>query len=196
MTEKKQLWMLVGGNGAGKSTFYKHYLEPAGVLFINADNIAKTLSPKNSESASYKASRIAEHLRKDLLTKGVSFCFETVFSHPSKIDFMADAKAQGYEIILGIIHLENDQLNQARVSQRVTEGGHSVPTEKIISRIPRTLDNICRAIPLADETYLLDNSSLDEPFQQLASIKRGLITFKIEQLPEWASEALTGYLDK
>jgi predicted ABC-type ATPase len=46
MTEKKQLWMLVGGNGAGKSTFYKHYLEPAGVLFINADNIARHCHPK------------------------------------------------------------------------------------------------------------------------------------------------------
>lgn len=196
MTERKQLWMLVGGNGAGKSTFYKHYLEPAVVLFINADNIARTLSPKNYESASYKAARIAEHLRKDLLTKGVSFCFQTVFSHPSKIDFMADAKAQGYEIILVVIHLENDQLNQARVSQRINEGGHSVPTEKIISRIPRTLDNIRRAIPLADEAYLLDNSSLDEPFQQLAIIKQGLINFKIEQLPEWASETLTDYLDE
>ena len=94
-----------------------------------------------------------------------------------------------------MIHLENNQLNQARVSQRVSEGGHSVPTDKIITRIPRTLDNIRRAIPLADETYLLDNSSLDEPFQQIATIKQGQLSFKIKQLPEWANEILLDHLN-
>ena len=65
----------------------------------------------------------------------ISFCFETVFSHESKIDFLARAKANGYKIILVYIHLFDANLNEARVKQRTSEGGHSVPIEKIHSRI-------------------------------------------------------------
>ena len=194
MTDKRQLWMLVGGNGAGKSTFYELYLKPRGILFINADDIAKTLVKKNTEQASYRAAKIAERLRDDLLVKGVSFCFETVFSHPSKIDFIAEAKAQGYEVILVFIHLGNDELNQARVAQRVSDGGHSVPTEKVISRIPRTLDHVRRAIPLADETYILDNALVDDPFRQVAVIKQGSLDIKTDALPGWAEGILGEYL--
>lgn len=194
MTDKKQLWMLVGGNGAGKSTFYDLFLKPQGILFINADNIAKSLDKENTEKTSYRAAKIAEHIRQDLLVKGISFCFETVFSHTSKIDFIAEAKAQGYEVVLVFIHLENHELNQARVAQRVSEGGHGVPTEKIISRIPRTLDHISRAIPLADETYILDNSLIDDPFRQVAVIRSGILNIKTDALPRWATEVLGEYL--
>lgn len=185
--------MLVGGNGAGKSTFYDVYLKPQSILFINADEIAKTLGKENTEQASYRAAKIAERLRDDLLVKGISFCFETVFSHPSKIDFIAEAKAQGYEVILVFIHLDNDELNQARVAQRVSEGGHSVPAEKIISRIPRTLGHVSRAIPLADETYFLDNSLIDDPFRQVAVIKSGILDMKTDVLPGWAEGVLGEY---
>lgn len=88
----KQLWLLAGGNGAGKSTFYHTQLEPLGFPFVNA-------------------AIIAEQIRKDLLQQGSSFCFETVFSHHSKIDFAVQAKTSGYEIILVFIHLENISLN-------------------------------------------------------------------------------------
>ena len=164
------------------------------MLFINADNIAKTLDSKNTEQISYRAAKIAERLREDLLIKGVSFCFETVFSHPSKIDFIAEAKSLGYEVILVFIHLGNDELNQARVAQRVSEGGHNVPAEKIVSRIPRALDHLRIALPLADETYILDNSLNSEPFRQVAVICQGKLNKKMKRLPTWATEILESYL--
>jgi predicted ABC-type ATPase len=55
----------------------------------------------------------------------VSFCFETVYSHPSKIDVTALAKALAYPVIMVLIHLESPGLNQARIAGRVSEGGHS-----------------------------------------------------------------------
>lgn len=182
--------MLVGGNGSGKSSFYDAYLKAQGILFINADEIAITLDRENAEKVSYRAAKIAEQLRDDLLAQGTSFCFETVFSHPSKIDFIAAAKAQGYEVIMVFVHLDNNELNQARVAQRVDEGGHSVPIDKIISRIPRTLEQVHRAIPLADETYILDNSLIDNPFRQVAVIKQGALHIKMKALPEWAKRFL------
>ena len=144
----------------GKSTFYKTRLEPLGLPFINADILAKQLYPQQPEQHSYEAARIAETMRTELLQQGRTFCFETVFSHPSKIDFVAQAKAMDYEIVLVFIHLESVQLNQARVSQRVSEGGHDVPEDKVKNRIPRTLKNIKKVIPLCDTCYFLGNRSV------------------------------------
>jgi predicted ABC-type ATPase len=182
----KQLWMLVGGNGSGKSTFYEQMLKPKGVPFINADIIAKEAFPDDPVSNSHKAARIAEELRFEKLRQGNSFCFETVFSHVSKIDFIATAKATGYQVILVFIHVGNTDLNQARVSQRVFDGGHAVPADKILSRIPRTLDNVKAAIPLCDEVHMLDNSRLDDPFKRVISIINGQITAGANaSLPHW-----------
>lgn len=178
MSKKKQLWLLAGGNGAGKSTFYRTRLVPAGLPFVNADILAKLLYPQAPEAHSYHAAKLAEHLRLQLLRQGRSFCFETVFSHPSKIDFVAQAKTLGYEIILVFIHLGDLALNQARIAQRVREGGHNVPPDKVISRIPRTLKLIKKTLPLCDHVYILDNSRADNPFQQLAVIRDGQIIFR------------------
>lgn len=193
MTGRKQLWMLVGGNGAGKSTFYRRYLEPEGMQFVNADLIAKRLDNEQPERLAYQAAKIAEQIRKNLLNQGLSFCFETVFSHPSKIDFIAEAKARGYEVILVFIHLASDELNQARVQQRVSEGGHSVPPDKIVSRIPRTLTHVQKALALTDEAYLLDNSLRTNPYQQIATLRNGKIHLHTKPPPVWAKEVLADY---
>jgi predicted ABC-type ATPase len=189
----KQLWMLVGGNGAGKSTFFKRYLEPRGVQFVNADNIAKRLDQDHPEERSYQAAKIAEIIRLDLLHKGISFCFESVFSHPSKIDFMAEAKTHGYQIILVFIHLVNDEINQARVKQRVSEGGHDVPAEKIITRIPRTLQHVRLALALSDEAYILDNSTRQDPYRLVSTLQNGKLSMN-NPAPDWAQEVLSDYL--
>lgn len=195
MIKGKQLWLLAGGNGVGKSTFYKTRLEPFGLPFVNADILAKQLYPEHPEQHSYEAAKIAETMRMQLLQKGRTFCFETVFSHPSKIDFIAQAKAMGYEIVLVFIHLNDVSLNQARVAQRVSEGGHSVPKDKVNSRIPRTLQNIKKTLPLCNRCYLLDNSRFDDPFKQIAEIQKGQVILKVASLPEWAKNMLVDYFE-
>ncbi len=194
MTERKQLWILAGGNGAGKSTFYRTQLAPFGLPFINADILAKELYPQSPEEHSYDAAKLATEMRFRLLHEGRSFCFETVFSHPSKIDFVAQAKVLAYEVILVFIHLDTIYLNQARIAQRISEGGHNVPDEKVASRIPRLLQNIKKTLPLCDQVYILNNSRLDSPFQQVAIIRHGQkIQLKIP-LPDWAKDLLENYL--
>jgi len=189
--ESKQLWVLAGGNGSGKSTFYNTQLKPLGLPFINADILAKELYPEAPEAHSYDAAKIAEKMRLTLIQDGRSFCFETVFSHPSKIDFIAAAKALGYNIVLVFIHLNTVDLNQARVAQRVSEGGHNVPAEKVFKRIPRLMNNIKIALPLCDHAYLLDNSRLDNPFLQVATIQHQQVTPHTDHLPDWAQDLLT-----
>ena len=193
MIERKQLWILAGGNGAGKSTFYRTQLAPLGLPFINADILAKELYPQSPEEHSYDAAKLATEMRFRLMHEGRSFCFETVFSHPSKIDFVAQAKVLGYEIILVFIHLDTVSLNQARVAQRISEGGHNVPDEKVVSRIPRLLQNIKKTLPLCDQVRILNNSRIDSPFQQVAVIRNGQLRQEIP-LPDWAKDLLENYL--
>lgn len=188
----KQLWLLVGGNGSGKSTFYHSRLEPLGIPFINADIIARELYPDTPEDKSYDAAKVAQELRETLLLEGRSFCFETVFSHPSKIDFVAKAKALGYEIVLVYVHLDSAMLNRARVAQRVSAGGHNVPDEKVEQRLPRLKPNVKTAIPLCDRVYLLDNSRADNPFEVIAEIKQGRSTLHNSPLPDLAAFLVEG----
>ncbi len=190
MANPRQLWVLAGGNGAGKSTFYRLQLAKYGIKFVNADLIAKDIDPANLENLSYYAATVAAKIREDLITQGISFCFETVFSHESKIDFVAQAKANGYRIILVFIHLGDSNLNEARVRQRVSEGGHNVPAEKIHSRIPRTIKHIKTALSIVDEVRILDNSSRDNPFQQIIVMKSGKYQSKVDPLPTWAKDLL------
>lgn len=186
----RQLWLLVGGNGAGKSTFHRLFLAPHGLPFVNADDLARLLDPQAPEARAEEAAKIAEQQRETLLLRGLSFCFETVYSHPSKVDFTARAKALGYEVILVLIHLGDAELNQARISQRVAAGGHAVPADKVISRIPRLLEHVKTALPLCDLVTLIDNASADNPFRPVATIRRGLVERHQDPLPSWAEALL------
>ena len=176
-----------GGNGAGKTTFFNLFLRPKGVAFVNADEIAKEVFPEDPQGNSYNAAQIAATMREDLLSQGRSFCFETVFSHPSKIDFVAKAKALGYCINLVFIHVSEPELNIGRVINRVKEGGHNVPEDKIRTRIPRTLKNVAIAAPLSDNFIVFDNSSFELPYQKVLTIKNGTVTVHVENLPDWCT---------
>jgi predicted ABC-type ATPase len=186
----KQLWVLVGGNGAGKTTFYRRFLEGLGMPFINADVLARELYPDDTEGHSYEAARHVDMIREDIIQVGGSFCFETVFSHVSKIDFLARAKALGYEIIMVLIHVDSVELNRARISQRVEEGGHFVPDDKVESRIPRTLDNVRKAIPLCDQVRIFENSDSQSPFRPMATVISGSVSINAENVPDWLRDLL------
>jgi predicted ABC-type ATPase len=188
----RQLWILAGGNGSGKSTFYRLYLKPRHLAFINADLIAEELFPQKTEEASQKAREEAQRRVEQHLQQGDSFCFETVFSHPSKVELIKRAKSFGYTVVLVYIHLRTSELNQARVIQRVHLGGHNVPAAKIRSRIPKTVVNIKKVLSVVDEAHLIDNSSVDNPLVRVATVIQNQIVYSVTPLPDWAQEMLKG----
>jgi predicted ABC-type ATPase len=110
---------------------------------------------------SYHASFIATYLVNKLLLTGQSFCYETVMSHISKVHLLSQAKRMGYKTYLYFVFTDNVELNIARVKLRVRQGQHDVDISLIKSRYPRTFKLLPKALALADEAFVIDNS--DQP---------------------------------
>ena len=184
------LFLIAGPNGAGKSTFYDTVLaQRIAAPFINADIIQRDELQDPSPRASYRAAEIAEQRRRDAIAEGRTFVMETVFSHPSKLALLRYARAAGYRIVVFHIGLQSADLALARVADRIEEGGHLVPPEKIIARFARNGAIIREAVRMADRAQVLDGSALNEAPQMVAEFAGGqVIRMGDGQVPAWVAE--------
>ena len=181
------LVLLVGPNGAGKSTLYETRIKPAlNVPFINAEIIQREELGDSDMKAAYAAARLADERREACFAVRSSFVTETVFSHPSKLDLLTQARELSYRIMVFHISVEHADLSVARVQERVTEGGHDVPEEKIRNRYARNGSLIRKAVLLADMGHVFDNSRLNTPPRRLLTFERGREINRTDDLPEWA----------
>jgi predicted ABC-type ATPase len=145
------------------------------------DNI---IIDKPKDTNSYESSLITYFIREKLFESKQSFSFETVMSHPSKVQEIQWAKSKGYKTYLYFICLDDSEVNVSRVANRVLKGGHDVKNSKIIERYPKTLDNLLSAIMIADRSFLFDNS--DEMELIAETINGELLLHKdSENLPNW-----------
>jgi predicted ABC-type ATPase len=105
---------------------------------------------------------MAEFLRICCLEKSMRFSFETVFSHPSKVEWMKKARDLGYKVYFYFVSTESPEINKTRVKNRVLEGGHDVPENKIEERYYRSLDLMYEASQFAYQAFYFDNSTLTQ----------------------------------
>ncbi|MBY4130898.1 zeta toxin family protein [Rhodococcus fascians] len=183
------LHLLAGPNGAGKSTFNARVLSPVMHLpFINADEIAHTRWPGHESAHAYDASQVAAGMRTEYLSTTTSFVTETVFSHESKVELVQSAVDAGYVVTLHVIAIPVETA-VARVRNRVDQGGHSVPEEKVRERYERLWPLLRSAIEMVDRAQVYDNSSARRPFRTIARFDRGHLTGQAEW-PSWMPPAL------
>lgn len=141
---------------------------------------------------SYFASVVADFIRQRLLDRGSSFTFETVMSHPSKVEFMQEAQAAGYRTYLYFVSTDNPDINVDRVAIRVQEGGHPVAPAKVRERYVKSLGLLPQAVSASDRAYVFDNSG--ESSVLLAEITNGTqLEYRSEDVPDWFFES---YVDK
>ena len=194
-------FLLAGPNGAGKSSLYRaaaaEGLIPADADFVNADprGAAHLQHLADLHARRDRARRWADGRRADLLRRGQSFVSETVFSHESKLTLIKEAQQNGFAVVLLVVCLDDPQRLLARVRQRVQEGGHDVPAERILARYPRTLKNLTLAVRCADLVMLYDSGNdsgsdgVNMPVR--VAICRGQETKTlVPNLPDWASVVL------
>lgn len=135
---------------------------------------------------SYSVAAFADFLRNAYLKRGINFTMETVFSHPSKLQFLKHAIELGYHVYLYFIATDSPQLNIARVKQRVRTGGHDVPPEKVISRYSHSLNNLYEALKIAYRAYIWDNSAY--PMRLFAELKPERSLEIVGEMPNWFTQ--------
>ncbi|NOX87254.1 MAG: zeta toxin [Chlorobi bacterium] len=165
----KRLYIIAGPNGAGKTT--ASYTVLPEILncneFVNADEIARGISPFNPETVSIQAGKLMLHRINELLQKKETFAFETTLASKIFIEFIERAQKQEYETVLLFLMLNSVELAYERVETRVKEGGHNIPKEIIKRRFYSGLKNFfTNYITIVDKWFLVDNSG--EEFQFIA----------------------------
>jgi predicted ABC-type ATPase len=135
----------------------------------------------------YAAARLADTLRRELVRQRESFVFETVFSDPvgEKLEFLQTAAQAGYHTILCYTGIPGPEVSEQRVAMRVSQGGHDVPTEKLIARFPRTLVNLQAAIRELPRVWVFDHGDLRTPFRLIAVFENGRIVQTRKPVPKW-----------
>lgn len=167
------LHLVVGPNGAGKITFFERLLSPVTHLpLINAGVIARQRWPGDEEAHGHAAAALAEQARNQAISKSISFVAETVFSHPSKLNLLQQARQAGYLVTLHVI-LVPEALCVVRVRLLGEQGGHSVPEMKIRERYQRLWPLVKAAIAQADDAGVYDNSNSRTPYRLVARYERG-----------------------
>ncbi len=148
--------------------------------------IGNRIAIKNEKVNSYLAADIAQYIRMKLLESGISFAFETVFSHQSKLNFMALAKSMGYKVYLYFMATEGADINISRVENRVAKQGHHVDGATIAKRYTRTLELLYDAVRLSNRAYLFDNSGVyTELVCEVTEGKRVQMYDVDKSPPEW-----------
>lgn len=157
----KDIFILAGPNGAGKTTA-ANVLLPERLRtreFVNADEIARGLSPFNVEGVAMTAGRIMIERMRALVSAGESFALETTCAGRQHAVWLAACKADGWRITLLFLWLASADMAVERVARRVREGGHNIPPDVIRRRHAAGIRNMVRLyLPLADNASIFDNS--------------------------------------
>ena len=165
----KNLYIIAGCNGAGKTT--ASYTVLPEILdckeFVNADEIARGLSPFNPESVAVEAGRLMLQRIKELLGKNVSFSIETTLATRSYINLVRKAQEQGYSVKLLFFWLKNPELAKLRVAERVAKGGHNIPEDVIKRRYVAGLSNLFNLFMKEVDSWVIYNNS-ENPRKQVA----------------------------
>lgn len=140
----------------------------------------------SKKTNSYEGAFVASFIRFMLFSNEKSFSFETVMSHPAKVEEMSYAKKIGYKVYLYFVCIDDPEINVSRVEQRVEKGGHPVESKRIIDRYIKTLNNLYPAIKVADRAYLFDNSSDQQ--RLIAEVSNGELELKVDEPPSWFME--------
>lgn len=163
----------------------------AGLSLAELCNIDKSLLfyTGTNQCISYFGAALSSYLRYKMLNSDSSFSFESVFSHPSKIEELISAKRKQYKIYLYFIATEAPSINTERVNNRVQLGGHDVTSTLVNERYYRCLDLMYEAAQISDRVFFFDNSgnSTQGTFELFAEKKNNSLFLTSDKVPAWFS---------
>lgn len=203
----KFFYVFAGPNGSGKSTIIGSLIEKKeNVLYVNADYVSKNVPEirriKDQRIKDLEAWKRTEIERDRYMLGSKSFAWETVFSHPSRLEVIKEAKKHGFFVYLMYVTTYDPQINLKRVEKRRQQKGHDVPPDKIKLRYHRSMGFLADILELVDEARVYDNSMDGQPpslifiksyeNQELAWVNYDIIT---EQVNAWVNKYILSPLN-
>jgi predicted ABC-type ATPase len=190
---EKELVIIAGPNGSGKTTFAKEYLQVVDHKYLSADDIAYELNPKNPSAVRLKAGKEFFHRFEQHIGNRNNLLIESTLSGKSLTRIIEQVKETGdYFVIIVFIFLDNEQLCIERVETRVEKGGHYVPEEDIIRRFGRSLINFWYNYRfLADQWQLYYNT--EDSFQEVTHQGEDDIYIYDEPLLDYFKDLIDNY---
>lgn len=173
-------YIIAGPNGAGKTTAAYTFLPEILAVkeFVNADEIAKGISPFNPEAVAIQAGKIMLQRIDQLIESKVSFAIETTLTTIGYLKTIELVKLIGYDVTLFYVWLNSPTLAMERVKSRVAKGGHNIPVDIIERRYYKALRNLPKFMQLVDDWYVYDNSeSYYEPVAKYVNGKEIIFNF-------------------
>ena len=177
--QEKNLYIISGCNGAGKTTASFNILPDLLNCkeFVNADEIARGLSPFQPEKVSIEAGRLMLKRIDELIDSNQDFSFETTLSTKSFINTIENVKSKGYYVTLIFFWLESIQLAKDRVQKRVSEGGHNIESNVIERRYKAGIKNLFKLyFDKVDSLLIYDNSKAKSELIAEKEIENELFT--------------------
>jgi len=194
---------IVSDSGLLSDDFSQKKFQKSLILYADSIEIKKERDFQANKYLEERVAQIvADYLRKKLLLLGKKFSFETVFSHPGKVDIIKKAKENGYKVYLYFVSTEDPEINVYRVKKvRVPNNGHDVPEEKIRSRYFRSMDLVYEASQYCYQCYFFDNSKeglgqvLFAYFKlTISGVKEWVIPDE-SQIPNWFKKYYSGKIN-
>lgn len=186
--------VLAGPNGSGKSTLANRLKAEGYSLgkMINPDEIAVQLRAEgfSDKNVEFEAGRRALLQTKDMIAKRQSFARETTLSSSEILRTMGMAKKAGYEVNLIFVGVASLDMNKDRVALRAAKGGHDIPLDAQNRRFDKAMNNLPKAIALAENVNLFDNSS--QRHILVATVNKQEVTFVYPDKASWLPRALKG----
>ena len=181
----KNLYIVSGCNGAGKTT--ASYTVLPEILecreFVNADEIARGLSPFNAEGVAIEAGKLMLQRIEELLKEDVTFAIETTLATRSYVNLVKRAQSQGYRVSLLYFWLNSPELAMRRVAERVSKGGHGIPEVIIRRRYTAGINNLFKLfMPAVDYWAIFDNSATPRRIVATGGRKSETVTMEEELL--------------
>jgi predicted ABC-type ATPase len=159
-----EMYVIAGCSGAGKTTVaftgvpeFLHCRE-----FVNADEIARGISPFQSEKIAFLSGRLMLARMSELIMQGEDYAFETSLSNLAYGSLIRRARTHGYHVTLIFLYLQSELIAMRRIQNRVKQGGNFVADEVVARRYKRGIRNLFNLyLPLADHWMVLDNSDIN-----------------------------------
>jgi predicted ABC-type ATPase len=188
---KPQFVMLAGPSGSGKTTFVEQHKELRQEVpnLVTPDVFMDRFPHLSTDDAHEQCVLIAKAQKQELIESRQSFMQESILSSDAKVQELNRMKERGYETTLIYMCLDDPNLNLERVQHRIDNGGNVVPAQVVSRDYEASLQNLPKAIILADRVELYDNSVRGLPHQHLVTIEQGIATEHVERMPGWVERA-------